>query len=261
MVGAMAFLECLASMIIDQPTNTLCYLRPFAKLAENQRIFPNPWTGVSTPLFIILAEVATLIRQKRNLSMPDSDARQTASISDLDESITSNATRFFRAALAHSSPPHAKMEETKDIRTPLDHLACIDCVFRLIILLELTQIFPDIALGDNVYIRDETDLQRESKRASLDLAIGVLRLISEVPKTSGTLTMLTIPLVSAGSALQTVESHQCDYKLESTSFSGLRKAVSELANRPLPIAMWLSQTLKPLRVVYVSQTDLEVMLS
>lgn len=189
MVGAMAFLECLASMIIDQPIKILSYLRPFARLAENQRIFPNPWTGVSTPLFILLAEVATLIRQKRNLSMLGSDARQTASIPDLDESITSNAARLFRAALAHSTPPHASMEETKDIRTPLDHLVGIDCVFRLIILLELTQIFPDIALGDNVYIRDKTDLQRESRRASLDLAIGVLRLISEIPKTSGTLTM------------------------------------------------------------------------
>lgn len=227
--------------IIDQPIDNLSYLRSFAKLADNQRIYPNPWTWVSTPLFIILAEVATLIRQRRNLSMLGSDAPQTASIFDLDGSITNNAVRWFQAALSHSAPSHARMEETKDINTPLNHLVGIDCVFRLIILLELTQIFPDIALGDNFYIRNKTDLQRESRRVSLDLAIGVLRLISEVPKTSGTLAMLTIPLVSAGSALQHVESYQCDYKLDSTSFSGLRKAVSELANRPLPIATWREQ--------------------
>ncbi|KAK6008138.1 hypothetical protein QM012_000041 [Aureobasidium pullulans] len=68
-VGAMAFLECLASIIIDQPIDVLQYLRPFTRIAEDQRIYPNPWTGVSTPLFIILAEVATLIRQKRNLKV------------------------------------------------------------------------------------------------------------------------------------------------------------------------------------------------
>ena len=241
LVGAMAFLECLASMIIDQHIDTLKHLRPFANLAKNQRIFPNPWTGVSTPLFITLAEVATLIRQKRKLSVSSSGNPQAESIPQTDVDITSHARRLFHASLSHRAPSLANMEETKDIKTPLNHLIGIDSVFRLIILLELTQIFPHVVLDDDNRVQDKTGLRHQSRRVSVDLATVALRFIAELPKTSGTLVMLSIPLVSAGSALQLVESYQSDYKLDSTSFSELHRVVSDLANRPLPLIIWREQ--------------------
>ncbi|KAH0155574.1 hypothetical protein KCU67_g8650, partial [Aureobasidium melanogenum] len=236
-VGAMAFLECLASIIIDQPIDVLKYLQPFARIAEDQRIYPNPWTGVSTPLFIILAEVATLIRQKRNLKAMSSAESQAESISELDEKMNKHASQLFASALTHRTPSIARIEETKDSKTPLDHLISMNCIFRLVILLELSQIFPDVVLRHD----DKTQSQREAEKVALDFAIAALRLISELPKTSGTLIMLSIPLISAGSALQNLESYRCDYNFDSDSFSGLRKDVSDLISRPLPISAWRDQ--------------------
>ncbi|KAH0043885.1 hypothetical protein KCU78_g497, partial [Aureobasidium melanogenum] len=236
-VGAMAFLECLASIIIDQPIDVLKYLQPFARIAEDQRIYPNPWTGVSTPLFIILAEVATLIRQKRNLKAMSSAESQAESLSELDEKMNKHASQLFASALTHRTPSIARMEETKDSKTPLDHLISMDCIFRLVVLLELSQIFPDVVLRDD----DKTESQREDEKVALDFAIAALRLISELPKTSGTLIMLSIPLISAGSALQNLESYRCDYNFDSDSFSGLRKDVSDLISRSLPISAWRDQ--------------------
>ncbi|KAH0336024.1 hypothetical protein KCU81_g8752, partial [Aureobasidium melanogenum] len=240
-VGAMAFLECLASIIIDQPIDVLKYLQPFANVAEGQRIYPNPWTGVSTPLFIILAEVATLIRQKRNLKALSSAESPADSLSGLDEKMNKHAAQLFASALAHRTPARAKMEETKDSKTPLDHLIGMDCIFRFVILLELSQIFPDVVLSNDTQILDTTETQREAEKVALNFAIAALRLISDLPKTSGTLIMLTIPLVSAGSTLQNLESYHCDYNFDSSSFSGLRKDVSDLINQPLPIAAWRDQ--------------------
>ncbi|KAG9854675.1 hypothetical protein KCU98_g1878, partial [Aureobasidium melanogenum] len=240
-IGAMAFLECLASIIIDQPIDVLKYLRPFAKIAEDQRIYPNPWTGVSTPLFIILAEVATLIRQKRNLKAMSSAESQAESLSELDEKMNKHASQLFASALTHRTPSIAKMEETKDSKTPLDHLISMDCIFRLVILLELSQIFPDVVLCGDTRVLDKTESQREAEKVTLDFAIAALRLISELPKTSGTLLMLSIPLISAGSALQNLESYRCDYNFDSGSLSGLRKDVSDLITRPLPISAWRDQ--------------------
>ncbi|KAG9569237.1 hypothetical protein KCU71_g2356, partial [Aureobasidium melanogenum] len=213
-IGAMAFLECLASIIIDQPIDVLKYLQPFAKISEDQRIYPNPWTGVSTPLFIVLAEVATLIRQKRNLKAMSSAESQAESLSELDEKMNKHAIQLFASALTHRTPSIARMEETKDSRTPLDHLIGMDCIFRLVILLELSQIFPDVVLCDD----DKTASQREAQKVALDFAIAALRLISELPKTSGTLLMLSIPLISAGSALQNHESYQGDYNFDSDRY-------------------------------------------
>ncbi|CAD0109581.1 unnamed protein product, partial [Aureobasidium uvarum] len=237
-VGAMAFLECLASIIIDQPIEILTYLRPFSTLAENQRIYPNPWTGVSTPLFIMLAEVATLIRQKRNLTALSSAEPQTESLSQLNTSLTKNASQLFNSALSHRAPSTAITDETKDTKTPLHHLGSIDCIFRLIILLELAQIFPDVVLDNTNAVRDKAELQQESQKVARDFAIAALRMISELPKTSGTLIMLTIPLVSAGSALRNLESHRYDHKFDSHLFTELRKDVSDLINQPLPLATW-----------------------
>lgn len=237
----MAFLECLASIIVDQSIDVLKYLRPFIKTAENQRIYPNPWTGVSTPLFIILSEVVTLIRQKRNLNVTSSVGMQIESCSELDASMAEHANQLFTFAVKHRSPFPANMEETKDAKTPSDHLIGMDCIFRLIVLLELSQIFPEVVFCEGSGTLGTTASQPEAAKVALDFAIAALRLISEIPKTSGTIIMLSIPLVSAGSALQNIESYRCDYNFDSSSLVGIRKDVSDLVNRPLPIAAWRDQ--------------------
>lgn len=240
-IGAMTFLECLASIIIDQPVDTLKYLRSFTIVPETQRIYPNPWTGVSTPLFIILAEVATLIRQKRNLSALGSPESHAESLAEMDVNMTRSARDLFNAVLAHRTPPIARMEETKDANTPLQHLVAIDCIFRLITLLELSQSFPDVVLDETDHILTMPRSREETRKVGLDLGIAALKLIVELPKTSGSLIMLSIPLVSAGSVLQSTQSSGFDYNLDSVSFSGLCKDVTDLINRPMPLATWRDQ--------------------
>jgi hypothetical protein len=230
-VGAMTYLECLTSIIVDQSAESLDYLHRFATLVPGQRVYPNPWTGISTPLFIYLAEAATIIRrQLRFLS-------QAKQCSAPDAEITSSASKLYRSVLAYRPPLVTAVDDTQDANTPLTHLFAMDTIYRLVILLELTQFFPEIVARDSP--------KRGVLQLTLDLAIAILTIVSDLTETSGANVMLTIPLVSAGSALQTIESSPRDidhgYDLDSESFDTLCGQITALKYRPAILQAWRNQ--------------------
>lgn len=236
----MAYLECLVSVLVDQPVQSLSYLLRFLTLSPTSRVYPNSWTGVSTPLFICLAETATLLRLKRASS---SRGRQC---SGLDSITTQSARELYERVLAYRSPVATLVDDTQDSSTPITHLLAVDTMLRLTILLELTQAFPGIIANDRSL--------RDARHSGLDLAIAVLTLVSDLPESSGANVMLSFPLLCAGSALQAIEAVPRNitdgYNLNADRFDVLCYQVDALVRRPAVLHGWRNQVLWRLERLY-----------
>ncbi|USP81286.1 uncharacterized protein yc1106_08560 [Curvularia clavata] len=135
----------------------------------------------------------------------------------MDLEITRRARALYEVVLAYRPPSATSVDDTQDSSTPIAHLLVMNTIFRLVVLLELTRVFPElITHGQSM---------REVSQSQLDLAIAVLTMVADLPESSGANLMLTIPLLSAGSALQDIESVPKDihhsYDLNATSFDVL----------------------------------------
>lgn len=72
LVGIMAYWEAMSSFVMNQPLETISYLDGICDQDPTTMIQPTPWTGICTPLFVHMAKVGTLARQKlsiKNLSI------------------------------------------------------------------------------------------------------------------------------------------------------------------------------------------------
>lgn len=200
-IGSMAYWECLASILIDQSLQKLDYLKPFTELAERQLIYPNSWTGVSTPIFIYLAQVGVLIRQKRVLEKLVQINRGCPLASEENSGILTDARVIHDQVLNYDLPAVEFMEETGDPNTPLSHLCDVAKVYRFVILLELYQAFPTL-LDSQTGPSDLAAIQLRANEMVFDLATSALTILSNIPRTSGVFTVLSLAYISAGSAIQ-----------------------------------------------------------
>ncbi|EME78839.1 uncharacterized protein MYCFIDRAFT_43729 [Pseudocercospora fijiensis CIRAD86] len=203
-VGSMAYWECLASFICDQPVGAIHYLLPFCTLAEGQIVYPHSWTGVSTPMFILTAQVGVLLRQKRVLEKLALIRRGAEAKDNLDLELIQDASDLHDKITEYELPPMASIEDTGDPNTPISHLCEVTNVYRFTALLELYRAFPLLAQQpdpDNITM-NPMKVQSDADDLAFDLATSIITIISDMPRSSGVYTVLCIPLISAGSALQ-----------------------------------------------------------
>lgn len=214
-VGSMAYWETLAAFITDQSGESVDYLTPFATLAEGQTVYPHAWAGVSTPIFIYMARVGILLRQKIMLQKLTFLRRGSVVKSELDADLIHDAKELYDKVLAYSLPPIECMEETGDECTPLSHLIDVAKIYRFVALLELFQAFPSLAASVAAAAATTTPSPSRAHPAPppssrdvsideliYDLATSITTIISDFPRESGVFTVLCIALISAGSALQ-----------------------------------------------------------
>ncbi|PYH51218.1 Zn(II)2Cys6 transcription factor [Aspergillus niger CBS 101883] len=185
--GIMSYWEAVASFVHNQSLDSISYLMPFS--FETCHVYVNPWTGICTPLFIHLAQIGILTRQRslaRQLPVgfwghvgPDMLERAKA---------IEDALQSYRTLSIH------QIEDTADSRTPVDHLQRIASIYRLVGLLQLYMTFPELHGAHSVDF--------SLTHSILGLATNVLTTIGVLPHTSGVYCLLTIPLIIAGSALQ-----------------------------------------------------------
>lgn len=234
----MVYLECLASFILDQPVDSLRYLQRFSALAEGQRVYPNPWTGVSTPLFVHLAETAILMRYMRTHTR--TVRPQAVVSSDTDEAIYQNASGLYERTLNHSAPTTGMTDDTKDPKTTPQQLISIDIIHRLVILMELIQAFPGLTkTGDN----DPTSkTNTDNNSMVLDCAIAILTIVSHLPEDSGANQMLSIPLIIAGGALQVQELPMNKSNSSTAAHRGLRDSITTIMHGQDMLQKWREVT-------------------
>ncbi|KAH8666114.1 fungal-specific transcription factor domain-containing protein [Ilyonectria robusta] len=204
LVSSMVYWEAMSSFLLDQETEALSYLDIFCSTASPSMVYPHPWTGVATPVFIFLAKVGTLMRKKRvlrNLRLfKNGEAYQRALYSELLEEARTVEQNILKCRI----PFISLIEDIGDPHTTPEHFHAIGRCYRLAALLELYRAFPEI-------IEDESrfhlaadfayDPMDNQSQLVLGLAFGILRTLEMVPDDSHTISTQNLLLLIAGSAL------------------------------------------------------------
>ncbi|KAF4279563.1 hypothetical protein KXV78_004711 [Aspergillus fumigatus] len=204
LAGIMAYWEAVSSFLKDQPISSLSYLAGVCQQDTAERIQPNPWTGISTPLFIYLAQVGILGRQLsiiRNLSVSTFASGIQSRVQD---DLLQQARECEHKLYDYQVPPAERIEDTGDDMTPISHLQTVAEIYRLTALLELYRCFPGL-FGDspNELCDEFPSCPKMPPSAKLlPIATSILTLISTLPLDSGAQVLLLIPLMVAGSTLQ-----------------------------------------------------------
>lgn len=200
MVGSMAYWESIASFLMDQPIGAITYLDPFCDQDKIDQIYPNPWTGICTPLFIYLARAGTLGKQQSLLKRLYNTSPEAEIQDALQRGLFEEARKTEKTVLHYKIPAKDRIEDTNDELTPLHHLHKVARIYRLVTLLEIYRSFPGLLEG----FAEETP-EAAPHVSSIDklltIATSVLTLISTIPHSSGVNALLIIPLTIAGSTL------------------------------------------------------------
>jgi hypothetical protein len=206
----MAYWEAMASFVMDQPIQSISYLLQICDQTGTEKTLSNPWTGISTLLFVYLAQAGALGRQRsiiRKLTVPTST---TVIHENFLEELLVQARGVEDVLLDYKIPLADRVEETGDGLTPVSHLQKMAQVYRLTALLELYRVFPELfheKSSGEVSISDF----KSFKSRMLAIAIGILTIISTIPASSGVNVLFCLPMITAGSALQLTDSQQTDF--------------------------------------------------
>lgn len=266
----MAYWELLTVFVVDQDASITAYLEPFSQTGTataeecnpSARITPNPWTGIATPVIILLAKVGNLIRRHRLISKifptldDHSSCAELGSRENMMAHLQGDAAEFSQRLLEYCVPRASAVVDTLDERTSIRHLQDMAEVFRLAGILELIRAFPELAhaekRGSGLHeMREGTFKGRESAGfLAQDLAISILTILSSIPGNSGVVIMQGVPLIIAASALgpSTPPSGPEEYsdagrEMSEVSCSGintevLQRQLSRIARRPTMVEHW-----------------------
>lgn len=116
--------------------------------------------------------------------------------------------------LSFRVPATERVEDTGDPSTPVKHLQQLTQVYRFSILLELYRNFPELLNAQLGAALDKTHPHRKT----LALTTAILTIIATIPETSGINCLLCLPLIIAGSTLQSTANQplrQCENRKES----------------------------------------------
>lgn len=218
----MSHWELLASFVIDQPASATRYLEPFAKLDSSEDpssrsktpIRPNPWTGVGTPVVILLGKVGNLARRRRILTkMLSADQGEPLGAdaclaAEGWSRLQEEAVTLQRQLVLYTVPAPCDIIDIAGVETPVAHMQEMVQIYRLSGILELYTLFPEVARAEMqlpdypVMAEGNMELQESLYDTRLQLAICILSIMSSVPETSSVITLQLLPLIIVSSALE-----------------------------------------------------------
>ncbi|KAK7423258.1 hypothetical protein QQZ08_009154 [Neonectria magnoliae] len=211
LVSSMVYWEAMSSFLVDQETEVLSHLDAFCSPTSPSTIYPHPWTGVGTPIFICLAKVGTLLRKKRVLRKLRLFKNGESHRKDLHSQLLEEAQCLEQDILKCRLPFVGLIEDVGDPHTTPSHLHGVARCYRFAALLELYRAFPEIVEADTI-LDLATDLTYEKAnnqaRLVLGLAFGILGILQAIPRDSHTISTQSLVLLIAGSALSHVSSNQ-----------------------------------------------------
>jgi hypothetical protein len=222
-IGALAYWEALLAFVVDQPLDSVDYLKPFCDQSQLDLIRSNPWSGISTPLFVYLSQVGILARQKR-LSSKMKAMGWSLSIDAVDRDLLNAAWKLERQILDYRVPPQSRTCGTQDPQSSLSHLENYARCYQLASLLELYRSFPELLApetsahesctplnstgisdpGLEEGPRPDPGLNRTHRNVIMDLANALMWLIDCAPENCGLSTGYTLASIICGSVLHIV---------------------------------------------------------
>lgn len=258
MVGIMAYWEAMASFLTMDSARSLDYLTPFCgQESSDATVYPNPWTGTSTTLFIYAAKAGALCRQNRmtnsvSVGTFSSDARKSIFREQLR-----SASKLEEKTLRYTPPEPEKIEDPNDASTPVSHFQILAQIYRFAVLLQLYLTFPEL-LQQNLAPTSDLGMNTSSsaplphdisKKTAVGLAISLLNLISSVPESSGIKVLLTLPLIIAGSALQNNGSDQVS-PCHQTKAARIQDEIQSLQSSDSMLSHWRSYIRHKLKALH-----------
>lgn len=213
----MAYWEAVASFVVDgQEVDTVDYLLPFCHVDESKGLMQsvNPWSGISTILYIYLSKVGSIARKLHHVrkisSISAADRDNTCTVQEAHQALLQKARHLEVSVRQHRIPSAGYIEGTDDSLSPVDHFEILARAYQLAILLEIYRMFPELMLCNwelSHSVEVEVEVQGTQQRGSLhgklnQLAVEILSLIASIPENSGTRAVQTLALIIAGSTLQ-----------------------------------------------------------
>lgn len=220
-IGALAYWEALLAFVVDQPLDAVEYLKPFCEQSDLNVIHLHPWTGLSTPIFVYLAQVGILVRQKRLLSKT-AIMGWSSNLETVRLQMVTAASEVERLLLGYKLPPSSKTCDTGDPVASLAHLRSFAQSYRLASLLELYRSFPELLSKqisspfelnvDDITspsVRPNPSLRQMLSRGEdmapiyilFNMATSVIGLLDEIPEQTGLSLNHTIAMIISGSVL------------------------------------------------------------
>ncbi|KEF60789.1 uncharacterized protein A1O9_02351 [Exophiala aquamarina CBS 119918] len=236
-IGALAYWEALIAFVIDQPLNAVDYLEQFCDQSSLEMIYLNGWTGICTPLFVYLAKVAILVRQKRQCSKM-ANMGWNSSLENVRSKLLGTAIELERLIVAYNLPPRSKLFETGDPLVSLSQLEALAHCYQLTSLLELYRSFPEIltqktytycsagSVSGSIWaaaadssptiggMQPLTQLlvqgtEHSSRSLLFNMATTVIGMMEGVPEGSGLSYIHTLGMIICGSTLSALPEHTC----------------------------------------------------
>lgn len=226
-IGALAYWEALLAFIIDQPLDVLDYLTPYLDESSLSLVYLNPWSGICTPVYISLAQVGILARQKRLLCKMRSMGWNSG-IDTVSGDLLEAAVRVEKQILQYQIPPKWKTCDTGDPGISLTELENYAHCYQTVSLLELYRSFPELFSPSNAINKTFTGLALSSppppplashgspdeganpnrsiapklwRDVLLDIASTLMLLIDTAPRESGISIGYTLAVIICGSVL------------------------------------------------------------
>ena len=227
-IGAMAYWEATVSFVSDQAIDAVDYLEPFCHQDQRHIIYPNPWTGVGTPIFIVIARLGVYVRQKLIISKLQLLGWPPSTYCGMLEKLLQRAADLERFVLEYEAPTRDKVASNPD--SPLDEFSELESMthtYRLAAILELYRSFPQLGGRDDHQVIASRDIfsfnlspvsmslapvdeatddtstgQQETSRIIYELAINLLGLLKQTGERRATSLAHTLALLIGGSALQ-----------------------------------------------------------
>ncbi|KAE8143792.1 hypothetical protein BDV38DRAFT_266931 [Aspergillus pseudotamarii] len=258
LAGIMAYWEAMVSIITPQCPRSLDYLAPFCEQENHDTlVYPNPWTGASTTIFIYAAQVNALCHQNRLTKYLSTSIHSTDVRESISHEQSTKAGELEEKVLHYSPPISSRIGDADDRFTPVSHFQCLAQIYRFSVLVQLYLTFPNLLDKSNTTMSTlDTEpsygtIQRSPNETVVGLAVNILNLISSVPESSGIKVLLTVPLIIAGSALQKVQGHNKDIGIphHTTTFS-IEQEILSLHCSDSMILHWRSLVRHKLKVLH-----------
>lgn len=236
-IGIMAYWEAVASFVSNEPMDTIAYMDCFNKLGYTITYEPNPWTGVCTSLFTYMANVGTLGRQRSMVQRLTLEKATTGIKDFLESGLMQRAYELEKQVLEYRPPDDSQISNTGDPRTSVSHLIQIAQIYRLAVLLQLYQSFPELLeIASNKTVQCNT--RKNTLSSMLAMSFSILTLIAAIPRTSGVNCLLTLPLIIAGSTLQQTERCIPEVTLSLPSRDIIAAEILAIHNQDSVISYW-----------------------
>ncbi|KAF3807453.1 hypothetical protein GCG54_00008914 [Colletotrichum gloeosporioides] len=213
--NSLVYWKMLLSFVTDQELPSLGSTRAIlpqpSRLPEQDNLrMPHPQTGLGVEIQELVAQVGALVRRERKRI----GRRRHSSRRDIEESLSAiQASEDLHSKLCRIElPSDSAVIDSRDDRTPANHLLKAAEAYRCTGLLQLYQNFPDLFLRDieSANCADQSSwlnttyggvAAHGSSRVLLDtwltsLALHVLDLVHEIPMSSRSRSIQPLLLVS-----------------------------------------------------------------